>query len=239
MVQVQQGQARDRPDRGTRPGDIQQRRGQPQVSASLFQFPGQIPERCPAHLRAGKDSDGVRPESFDDVRNLTQAGDRGYSRDGIGSRLVGQACRHHRQAVIGLPPQDRRQVSNYVCVPGHHNLAHAEAEPTAVVQPPSQVPPRQQVEHCGRGQSDDNVASGQPDFRRIRTDRHACGQAHPDVEHAPELIGAHAEKPGVVAAGQRDCGEPDNRECEAEPQVCPGSVRDRPESDLECHQSCS
>src|SRR5215472_1349640 len=113
---------------------------------------------------------------------------------------------------MGLASKFADQVGNDVTVANHHSTAHALTASAVPVQPFPELEPHQQVETRQTGQRHDNVASGEVGLGRVGGDSYGGGEAHSGVQDAPELMGADADEPTVVGAGEGERGEPEQRE---------------------------
>ena len=104
VIHVQQGEPGRRPDRGPRTRDVKQRRRDAQVSAGLFQLPGEAAEPDAVHLRAGEHRDGIRAEGLDRGRDVVQPAVDRHARHFVALAWPRHAGTDHRQPVVPVPP---------------------------------------------------------------------------------------------------------------------------------------
>ncbi len=104
-------------------------------------------------------------------------------------------------------------------MPYDDDLAHASAKAAEGVETLAQCESGRQVEHRNGRQRQDHVTASHADVAGVSGDRNGSRQAHSRVEHTAELVGAHADEPGIITAGESYCGNPDQWQRKAEQKI--------------------
>ena len=223
VVDVQQRQARRRPDRGARPCHVEQRGRHAQIGAGLLQLPGELPEPhrrpSPGHgSTATVDAPLRRTTSAVSSRSPTT----GTPATSLTLGVAGQTGGDHFKPVIVVPPELVDQVGDRSWWPTATTVdMHWPTERSRC----SRLRKAYLTIRSSRtviGMADQQVDAGQLVVEGVGEQGQPGGEAPARVQHLAELVGAGPDEPHVVPAQDQEQQDPCNRKKQADQHVLKG-----------------